>query len=158
MSRPLTGNLTNAADIRCCTSDITLEEFKTLCGKMDADNPNATTVEEYLDGTANWRTDLYSTCGTVMTHAESIELFKTLGVKMTPELKSPSVAMPYGGDYTQEDYAQQMIDEYKAANVRPRDVWAQSFNLEDVIYWIDKRTQIRKPGRLTWMVAMAYRI
>ena len=46
-----------------------------------------------------------------MSHAESIELFKDLGVKMTPELKSPSVAMPYEGDYTQDVYAQQMIDE-----------------------------------------------
>jgi len=131
------GELLNAADIRCCTSDFTLDEFKSLCGKMDAANTNATTVEEYLDGTANWRTDLYSTCGTVLSHAESIELFKDLGVKMTPELKSPSVDMPYGGDYTQEDYAQQMIDEYKAARVNPKKVFAQSFNLDDVLYWIE---------------------
>jgi glycerophosphoryl diester phosphodiesterase len=132
-----TGELLNAADIRCCTSDITLAEFKTLCGKMDASDPNATTVDEYLGGTANYRTDLYATCGTVLTHAESIELFKALGVKMTPELKAPSVEMPYEGDYTQEDYAQQMIDEYKAARVPPSKVWAQSFNLDDVRYWID---------------------
>jgi len=104
---------------------------------MDASNPYATTVEEYLGGTPNYRTDLYATCGTVMTHAESIELFKELGVKMTPELKSPSVAMPYEGDYTQQAYAQQMIDEYKAAGVSPKSVFAQSFNLEDVIYWIN---------------------
>ena len=45
--------------------------------------------------------------------------------------------MPFEGDYTQEDYAQQMIDEYKAARVKPRDVWAQSFNLDDVLYWIE---------------------
>jgi glycerophosphoryl diester phosphodiesterase len=29
-----------------------------------------------------------------------------------------------------------MIDEYKAAGVPPEDVWAQSFNLKDVLYWI----------------------
>jgi len=34
---------------------------------------------------------------------------KDLGVKMTPELKSASVEMPYEGDYTQEYYAQQVI-------------------------------------------------
>jgi glycerophosphoryl diester phosphodiesterase len=55
---------------------------------------------------------------------------------MTPELKSPSVPMPYEGTYTQEDYAQQMIDEYKDAGVPPEYVWAQSFNLDDVLYWI----------------------
>jgi glycerophosphoryl diester phosphodiesterase len=120
----------------CCTSDITLEEFKTLCGKMDASNPAATTVEEYLGGTPSWRTDLYATCGTLMTHAESIELFSDLGVDFTPELKSPSVEMPYEGDYTQQDYAQQMIDEYRAAHISPRKVWAQSFDLNDILYWV----------------------
>jgi glycerophosphoryl diester phosphodiesterase len=105
---------------------------------MDASDPNAQTVEAYVGGTANYRTDLYATCGTVVSHADSIELFKDLGVKMTPELKSPSVTMPYEGDYTQADYAQQMIEEYKAAGVPPRDVWAQSFNLDDVRYWIEK--------------------
>lgn len=33
-------------------------------------------------------------------------------------------------------YAQQMIDEYKAAGIKSKNVWAQSFNLADVEYWI----------------------
>ena len=130
------GELTNAADIQCCTSDISLAEYRTLQGKMEGANTDATSVEAYLDATPGWRTDLYSTRGTLMTHAESIELFKALGVKMTPELKAPSVEMPFEG-MSQHDYAQKMIDEYKAANVPASDVWAQSFNLEDVRYWID---------------------
>jgi len=141
---PDTGKLIKPASAKCCTSDITLEEFKSLCGKMDAFDATATTVQEFVDGTANWRTDLYSTCGTVISHAESIKLFKELGAKMTPELKSPSVNMPYEGDYTQEDYAQQMIDEYKAAGVPPQNVWAQSFNQGDVLYWVDKEPQFGK--------------
>ncbi|MGI9277181.1 MAG: glycerophosphodiester phosphodiesterase family protein, partial [Endozoicomonas sp.] len=32
------GNLLTQASARCCTSDITLEEFRTLKGKMDASN------------------------------------------------------------------------------------------------------------------------
>jgi glycerophosphoryl diester phosphodiesterase len=130
------GNLVKPASAMCCTSDITLDEFKSLCGKMDAYNPCATTAEAYMQGTPDWRTDLYATCGTVMTHAESIELFKDLKVKMTPELKSPSVEMPYEGTYTQEDFARQMIDEYNAAGVPPRDVYPQSFNLDDIRYWV----------------------
>ncbi len=124
------------ATAQCLTSDITLAEFKTLQGKMDAFNPKATTVAQYLDGTSNYRTDLYSTRGTLMTHKESIELFKKLGVKFTPELKAPSVEMPYEGEYTQEDYAQAMINDYLEAGVDPKDVWPQSFNLDDVRYWI----------------------
>jgi glycerophosphoryl diester phosphodiesterase len=121
-----------------------LDEFKTLCGKMDASNPDATSVEEYMDATASWRTDLYATCGTLMSHKESIELFEDLGVKMTPELKSPSVPMPYDGDYTQEAYAQQMIDEYKDSHVNPKNVFAQSFNVDDVLYWIENEPKFGK--------------
>lgn len=138
------------ATASCCTSDITLDEFKSLKGKMDAFNPLATSVEEYVGGTADWRTDLYAgtdklnSLGTLMSHKESIELFKELGVKMTPELKSPSVAMPFDGDYTQQAYAQQMIDEYKDAGVSPRDVYAQSFMLEDVLYWIQHEPRFGK--------------
>ncbi len=131
------GNLIQPATAKCCTSDITLAEFKTLKGKMDAANSGATNLADYMNATANWRTDLYTQNATLLTHAESIELFKSLNVKMTPELKSPSVPMPYEGTYTQEDYAQQMIDEYKAAGVKPRNVYAQSFNLQDVLYWIN---------------------
>jgi glycerophosphoryl diester phosphodiesterase len=97
-----------------------------------------------MDGTANWRTDLYSVeNGTLMTHAESIELFKSLGAKFTPELKSPSVDMPFDG-FTQEMYAQKLIDEYKAAGIPPEDVFAQSFNLDDVLYWIKNEPEFGK--------------
>ncbi len=138
---PSTGTPATAT---CCTSDITVEEFKSLCGKMDASNPNATTPEEFMDGTPNFRTDLYSTCGTVLTHAESIQLIKSLGAKFTPELKSPSVEMPYDGDYTQQKYAQQMINEYKAAGINPKAVWPQSFNLSDILYWVENEPRFGK--------------
>jgi glycerophosphoryl diester phosphodiesterase len=124
------------AAAKCCASDLTLAEFRRLRGKMDAANPDATTVADYMNGTARWRTDLYAAHGTLMTHKESITLFRELGAKFTPELKAPEVVMPFGGDYTQEKYAQQMIDDYKAAGVEPRQVFAQSFNLADVLYWI----------------------
>ena len=138
------GSPKTPASAECRTSDITLAEFKTLKGKMDAFNPRATTITEFMGGTLNFRTDLYAYNGTLLTHAESIEVFKELGVKMTPELKSPSVPMPFEGTYTQEQYAQQMIDEYKAAGVSPKDVWPQSFNLNDVLYWINKELAFGK--------------
>lgn len=139
------GRLVQPATAECRTSDITLAEFKTLRGKMDASNPRALTPQEYLGGTANWRTDLYSgpTSGTLMTHQESIELFKQLGVKMTPELKSASVTMPFEG-FTQAQYAQKMIDEYKDAGVSPRKVWPQSFDKGDVLYWIQNEPEFGK--------------
>ena len=132
------------ATANCCTTDITLAEFKSLQGKMDGFNPKATTVEEYVAGTPSWRTDLYAGKGTLLTHAESIQLFKKLGVKFTPELKSASVAMPYQGNYTQADYAQQLIDEYYEAGVKPRDVWPQSFDQQDILYWISHEPRFGK--------------
>ena len=138
------GNIVQEATAQCCTTDLTLDEFKSLRGKMDGFNPAAMSVGEYLRGTPAWRTDLYSgpTSGTLLSHKESIQLFKKLGVKMIPELKSASVTMPYDsngdgvGDYTQQNYAQQMIDEYKAENIKPHNVYAQSFDIRDIRYWI----------------------
>lgn len=136
------GNLVSPASARCCTSDITMDEFRTLKGKMDASNPGATTPEVYLGGIADWRTDLYAgpSSGTLMTHAESLALFKRLRVGVTPELKAPSVAMPFqlpdGSLFTYDDYRQKLIDELRAGGIRPRDAWVQSFVREDIDYWI----------------------
>src|SRR5258708_38048523 len=130
---PATGRKATA---KCCTSDITLAEFKTLSAKMDGSNPNAMTSAEYQNGTPRWRTDLYANSGTLMTHDESIALIKSLGAKFTPELKAPEVAMPFDGDYTQEKYATQMLEAYKAAGIPPGDVFAQSFNLADIQFWL----------------------
>ena len=131
------GTLVTPAAAECRTSELTLAEFKTLRGKMDAFNPRGRTVPEYMAGTANWRTDLYAgpSSGTLLSLKEAIALFKQLGVRMTPELKSPSVPMPFDG-FTQAAYAQKMIDEHKAAGVPARDVWAQSFDINDVLYWV----------------------
>ena len=126
------------ARAECRTSDITLAEFRSLRGKMDAFDPEATTPEEYLGGTADWRTDLYATRGTLLSHRESIELFKELGVKFTPELKTPVVDMPFEDEYSQQDYARQMINEYVDAGVSPEDVWPQSFLLDDVVFWVNQ--------------------
>jgi len=122
---------------QCCTSDLTLAEFKSLRGKMDASTPGATTPQGFLAGTPSWRTDLNTGRGTLMTLAESIALNEHNGVKHTPELKFPvhpdRVRSVFGG---QEQYAQAMIDELRAAHVDPDDVFLQSFNKDDILYWL----------------------
>jgi glycerophosphoryl diester phosphodiesterase len=129
-------NLLQPAGALCCTSDLTLEEFRRLEGRMDAANPRATTAAEYVDATPVWRTDLYSNGGTLMTHSESLELFRELGVAMVPELKAPEVAMPFDGDYSQHAYAKQLLDDYREAGVPPEDVTLQSFDAEDIRFWL----------------------
>jgi glycerophosphoryl diester phosphodiesterase len=131
------------ASAECRTSDLTLAEFKSLRGKMDSANKAATNVEAYMNGTAPWRTELYGGTGTLLTHKESIALFRDLGVKFTPELKAPKVDMPHDG-LSQADYAQKLIDDYKEAGVSPADVFPQSFSLEDVLYWIENEPEFGK--------------
>lgn len=125
------------ASARCCTSDITLAEFRQLEGRMEGANEMATTPADYIGGTPDWRTELYAHSGTLMSHADSIALFQELGVEMTPELKSPEVPMPFDGDYTQQDYARQLTEEYRAAGVDPSRVFVQSFDLDDIHFWIE---------------------
>ena len=131
------GSVQTPARVQCCTSDLTLAEFRSLRGKMDDFDRAARTPAQYMRSTNTVRTDLYAgpTSGTLMTHRESIELFKRLGAKMTPELKAPEVPMPFDG-FTQEQYAQKMIDEYKQASIPPRHVFPQSFSINDVLYWV----------------------
>jgi glycerophosphoryl diester phosphodiesterase len=132
------GKILTPATAECRTSEITLAEFKTLRGKMEAFDAAAQTVEQFVGGTASFRTDLYSgpTSGTLLTHAESIALFAALGARMMPELKEPSVPMPFAG-FTHDALRQQFIDEYAAAGIDPRHVFPQSFSLADVRYWIE---------------------
>ena len=142
---PWTGPSPANPSPRCCTSDLTLAQFKSLKGKMDASNPSATTPAGYLGGTASSRTDLYTSRGTLLTLTEHIQLVNSLGGKYTPELKYPNnpgrVVTIFG---SQENYAQKMIDEFKAAGIPPSRVWPQSFNLDDVLYWIEKEPQFGK--------------
>lgn len=125
----------SAANAKCCTSDVTVDEFKSLCGKMDGFNPKATTVDEYMDGTPYFRTDLYSTCGTLQTLPEYIALVDGWGLKFTPELKVPEVPMPFDG-YTQEQYSQDMINAFRDAGIDASRVWVQSLQESDIFYWI----------------------
>jgi len=132
------------ASAKCCTSDLTLAEFKSLRGKMDGANAQAKSIDGYLKGTANWRTDLYAPKGTLMTHKESIKLIDDLGLKFTPELKSAAVPMPYEDNFSQQEYAQALVNDYKAAKIDPARVFLQSFNLADVLYWIENEPEFGK--------------
>lgn len=135
--QPDMSSATPFANVRCCTSAVTLAEFKSLCGKMDAGNRNAATLTEYLNSTAEWRTDLYSTCGTLLSHREAARMFKNMGLGQTPELKggdATRIANTFG---SQAGYAQALVDDLQAVGVNPDRTWAQSFNYDDVLYWIN---------------------
>ena len=143
------GKVVTPASAECRTSELTLAEFKSLRGKMDAFNPAAQTPAEFIgSGVPAFRTELYMGRGTLMSMRDSIELNEKNGVKHTPELKGP---VGGGGDAatinaifgSQDKYAQRFADELQDAGVDPRNVFAQSFNAADILYWI-RNTQIGK--------------
>ena len=146
---PDLGSATPYSSVRCCASDITLAEFKTLEGRMDAGNERAGTVEEYLSALPSDRTELVASTGTLLSHSESIELFKTLDVNMIPELKEALVPLPFGDNYTQSDYAQAIVNDYISAGVEPQNVVLQSFDLNDLLYWLEQAPEFGRNA--TWL-------
>jgi glycerophosphoryl diester phosphodiesterase len=134
------GALLAPAAAECRTSDITLAEFRRLRGKRDGFDPRARTVEDYVWGGKAAFDALGPSTGTLMSHADSITLFRQLGVQMVPELKQPVVTMPYDG-MSQQQFAQRLIDDYRTAGVPPGAVWPQSFNLGDILHWIEREPE-----------------
>jgi glycerophosphoryl diester phosphodiesterase len=137
------GKVLVPASAECRVSALSLEEFKSLRGKMEAFNPAAQTVDEFVGGTPSWRTDLYTGRGTLMSLRDSIRLNEMNGVKHTPELKAgdPDTIMKIFG--SQEQYAQKFADVLQDEGVKPRDAFPQSFNVNDILYWI-KNTKYGK--------------
>ncbi|KAH7076046.1 PLC-like phosphodiesterase [Paraphoma chrysanthemicola] len=132
-------NATAPANALCCTSDITINEYSSLCGKQDGFNASARTPQEYQSGTPNWRTELYDTCGKVLTLNEYIDLVDSYpgNRNFTPELKTPppQVPMPFKG-YTQQQYAQDFVDMFRKKHIDSSRIWPQSFLYEDIVYWL----------------------
>ena len=137
------------ASAQCCTSDITLAEFKTLCARPDVKNSQATSVDEFLAPLDSPVIDQPNQCGIVMSHRDSIELIRDLGAAFTPELKRPEVPMPFNG-FSQQDYAKKLLTEYQQAGVPTNQVYPQSFNIDDVRYWIENHPQYAQ--QTIWLV------
>lgn len=141
-SKPFTpANKTSPASALCCTSDITTEEFTSLCGKMDGFNASATNVKDYQRGIPTWRTELYDTCAQVLTLPDWIDLVDSIPGhrNFTPELKTPpaSVPLPFKG-YTQAQYARDAIKAFTDKGIDPSRVYFQSFTPADIYLWLNE--------------------
>ncbi|KAF2158530.1 hypothetical protein M409DRAFT_30967 [Zasmidium cellare ATCC 36951] len=132
-----------AASAKCCTSDITLAEFKSLCAEMEATTLNALSINQStpyfgrIGITPDWRTNMYAySCAEPMSLKDQIQLVEGYGLNFTAEAKTPEIPMPFQGDYTQEDFAQQIVDTFKNYSIAANRVWLQSFLPDDIFYWI----------------------
>jgi glycerophosphoryl diester phosphodiesterase len=116
--RPAVG--ASAASATCCTYDLTLAEFQSLCGRMEAEaDPLAARPEAYALHPPKFRqADRYpSTCGRLMTHAESARMFRAAGRRAVPELKTDGEFDKFleGKGLTRTDMADRLVAELKAA-------------------------------------------
>lgn len=137
-------NATSPASAKCCTSDITLAEFKSLCAEMEATTFNAKSINESspyfgrIGTTPDWRTNMFAySCAETMSLKDQIALVESYGLNFTAEAKTPEIPMPFHGNYTQQDFAQQIVDTFNQANIPADRVWLQSFLPDDIFYWLD---------------------
>ena len=129
------GRLLEEADAYCCTSDLTLAEFRQLRGRHPGSDPRATTAEAYQ--AARTPTEQAPSYGLLLTHRESIDLIRELGARYVPELKGADEELGFGeSGYTLESYAAALVAEYRSAGVDPADVRLQSFDLAVLRHWL----------------------
>lgn len=112
---------------------------------MEASTYNAVNTSQYMGrtgSTPDWRTNLYSySCATPMSLKEQIALVDSYGRNFTAEAKTPEIPMPFQGDYTQEDFVQQIVDTFNEAGIDPLRVWLQSFLPDDIFYWLENEPE-----------------
>jgi glycerophosphoryl diester phosphodiesterase len=145
---PVSGNI--PAKAMCCTSDLSLAQFKSLKGKMDSFNPAARTPAEFQGGVPGFRTELYNTGGTLMSHKESIALLDSHGVNFTPELKEAegepeAVDQVFG---SQAEYVQRMIDDLQGSRNQAEQGLRSVFQPCRHSLLAAERARVRQAGRL----------
>ncbi|KAH9819892.1 extracellular protein [Teratosphaeria destructans] len=140
---PYNATTGTAASATCCTTDITLKEFKSLCAEMEATTFNAMSVNASapyfgrIGTTPIWRTDMYAySCAETMSLEDQIDVAESYGLDFTAEAKTPQVSMPFQGNYTQQDFAQQIVDTFRRKGICADRVWLQSFLPDDIFYWL----------------------
>ena len=145
--------LGSKAQVECCADDLTLAQFKSLCGRMESKNPNATSIHEYQNSVPSWRPSPANSCGTLLTHQESLELINSLGANFIPELKPsapPSLQAPTKREReARELLAEQLVQAYRIAGIDPKRVWLQSFLWHDVKYWLDHAPEFA--SQVVWL-------
>ncbi len=154
---PANAELGTKAAVQCCADDISVAEFKSLCGRMESKNPTATSIHEYQNSVPAWRPAPADACGTLLTHQESIELINNLGANFIPELKPsapPSLKAPTKSEReARELLAEQLVQAYRSAGIDPKRVWLQSFLWQDVKYWLDNAPEFAE--QVVWLDARA---
>ena len=128
--------LGSQASAKCCASDITLSEFKSLCGRADNIDLKAGSIDEYLKDRSTMGTINQVGCGTLLSHQESISLIGKHGRKYIPELKKMDAVSLRTMNLSLEGYADLLLEEYRKIEIEPSKVFLQSFDRRVVDHWL----------------------
>tara|TARA_B100000945_G_scaffold103828_1_gene82042 strand:+ start:139 stop:879 length:741 start_codon:yes stop_codon:yes gene_type:complete len=120
-------------------SDITLKEFKSLCGRADRIDLRAVAVDQYLRDRPPLHPGItQAECGTLLSHKESISLIGKRGRKYIPELKKMDAVSLRAMGLSLEQYADLLLEEYRNLEVEASTVFPQSFDLRVVDHWLTR--------------------
>ena len=125
-----------SASAKCCTSDLTLKQFKSLCARSDYVDDRATTVDDYLRNKRPLEGKASVQCATLQTHRESVRLISSHDRKHIPELKRLDPQTLRSLNLTVEQYAALLLKEYQGLGISPDRVFPQSFSWEVIEYWL----------------------
>ena len=136
------GTLLRPASARCCTSDLSLDEFLSLTGKRDGFEPRARTPAEFVTAPPRGVGTTGTDAGQLLSHRQSIQLIKALGAGFVPELKMPDEKIGFADSGLEADsYARMIVSDYRAEGIPPEDVRLQSFDPAAVRYWLDREPE-----------------
>ena len=132
------------AKAKCCTTDFTLEEIQSLCGKMHSCNMKAKSPKTYVGNTPGWQTDLYShDCPKIQSHEDYVRTVDSNSGSFVPEFKMLDYDFTKREDgYTREMYVRQILDDYK--DIDPLRVYVQGFTWKDMYYVAKYKPQYRQ--------------
>ncbi len=125
---PLADHPKERARAQCCVSDLEFTEFSSLCGKQ-ADEAHH---RDNTDDDSETGEPEKASCGTLVSHEQSIQLLDSLGVDFIPELKRTSKG-PLEKQDKQRAHA--FLAAYRDARIDSARVFPQSFDLDTIAYF-----------------------
>ena len=131
------GQVITPASAECRTSELTLAEFKTLTGKMDAFNPAAQTPAQSLGGTPDFRTNVYAGPD----QRTPVDVRREHRAVQTAWRQDDTGAQgAIGDDAVQRLHAGDVCAEDDSTSSRPQAcvlaMSSRSRSIDDVLYWI----------------------
>lgn len=142
------------AEVKCCTYDITLDEYKTLCAIQEPPfNAAATELSDALGDAPGFRSS-HLECATPVTHAESAAMIAEAGRGLVPELKDCDEECQAAVGMSLFELADKLAMEVaEAADVNGVPSTLQSFDIDVAVHWQTNSSSKSNGTRVVFLYA-----